>query len=47
MTQDDNPPDSQTPIVTLGSTAAKAEPGSESTLTVFIAFSANFLVAVA
>ncbi len=47
MTQDDNPPDSQTPIVTLGSTAAKAEPGSESTLTVLIAFSANFLVAVA
>ena len=45
MTQDDNPPDSQTPIVTLGSTAAKAEPGSESTLTVLIALSANFLVA--
>ena len=47
MTQDDNPPDSQTPIVTLGSAAAKAEPGSDSTLTVLIAFGANFLVAVA
>src|SRR6476661_4255357 len=47
MTQDGNPQDSPAPIVTLGSTATASAPGSESTLTVLIAFSANFLVAVA
>ena len=42
MTQDATPP-----IVTLGSTEPADEPGSESTLTVLIAFGANFLVAIA
>jgi len=42
MTQDATPP-----IVTLGSAEPADEPGSESTLTVLIAFGANFLVAIA
>jgi len=42
MTQDPS-----APIVTLGSSAATGSPGTESTLTVLIAFGANFLVAVA
>ena len=47
MTQDDRPPDPNRPIVTLGSSAPPDNPGSESTLTVLIAFGANFLVAIA
>ena len=35
------------PIVTLGSSESAPSSGSESTLTVLIAFGANFLVAVA
>jgi hypothetical protein len=35
------------PIVTLGSSAPADSAGSESTMTVLIAFGANFLVAVA
>ena len=42
MTQDATPP-----IVTLGSSESAPSSGSESTLTVLIAFGANFLVAVA
>jgi hypothetical protein len=45
----DDPADANpgAPIVTLGSSAAAESAGSESTLTVLIAFGANFLVAVA
>jgi len=52
MTQQ-TPPDADdaanaaAPIVTLGSSAPTGSAGSESTLTVLIAFAANFLVAVA
>ena len=55
MTQQHIPPDADgpanapaaTPIVTLGSSAPSGQAGSESTMTVLIAFGANFLVAVA
>lgn len=47
MAKDATPPRTAAPIITLGSTATGGSPGSESTLTVLIAFCSNFLVAVA